>query len=160
SPAQLLERLRDRFRLLGSVRGAAARQATLRAAIDWSWQLLQPWEQSALAQCSVFDGTFTLAAAEAVIDVSAWPQAPAVLDGIQALPDKSLLRTWTPKHQGRFDIDEPYFGMYISIHDYAAERLRAFGDAHVLVCQARHGEHFARLGTDAALESLSRHGGV
>ena len=70
SPAQLVERMRDRFRLLAGARGAAARQATLRAAIDWSWDLLAPWEQAALAQCSVFEGGFTLEAAEAVLDLS------------------------------------------------------------------------------------------
>jgi predicted ATPase/class 3 adenylate cyclase/Flp pilus assembly protein TadD len=160
SPAQLLERLRDRFRVLAGTRGAAARQATLRAAIDWSWQLLEPWEQSALAQCSVFEGAFTLGAAEDVLDLSAWPQAPPVIDVIQALADKSLLRTWSGRQDSRFDVDEPYFGMYISIHEYAAERLHACGDATVQACQSRHGDHFAQLGTDEAIESLSRHGGV
>ena len=160
SPAQLLERLRDRFRVLSGARGAAARQATLRAAIDWSWQLLEPWEQSALAQCSVFEGGFTLGAAEAVLDLSAWAQAPLVFDVIQALSDKSLLRTWAPKHESRFDIDEPHFGMYISIHEFAAEQLQALGAAAVQACQARHGEHFAHFGTDGAIESLSRHGGA
>ena len=77
SPAQLVERLRDRFALLAGARGAAARQATLRAAIDWSWELLTPWEQAALAQCSVFEGGFTLEAAEAVLDLSRWPRGAA-----------------------------------------------------------------------------------
>ena len=95
-----------------------------RAAIDWSWDLLTPWEQAALAQCSVFEGGFTLEAAEAVLDLSPWPEAPPTLDAVQALVDKSLLRTWVPAEQGRFDIDEPYFGMYLSIHEYAAEKLR------------------------------------
>ena len=70
SPAQIVERMRDRFALLAGARGAAARQATLRAAIDWSWDLLAPWEQEAFAQCSMFDGGFTLDAAEAVLDLS------------------------------------------------------------------------------------------
>ena len=70
SPAQLVERMRDRFRLLAGARGAAARQATLKAAIDWSWDLLAPWEQAALGQCSVFEGGFTLEAAEAVLDLA------------------------------------------------------------------------------------------
>jgi predicted ATPase len=50
SPAQLVERMRDRFRLLAGVGGTAARQATLKAAIDWSWKLLTPWRAGALAQ--------------------------------------------------------------------------------------------------------------
>jgi predicted ATPase/class 3 adenylate cyclase/Flp pilus assembly protein TadD len=160
SPPQLLERMRDRFRVLGHARGAAARHATLHAAIDWSWQLLEPWEQSALAQCSVFDGGFTLAAAEAVFELSAWPQAPPTIDVIQALVDKSLLRTSRAGPDARLQLDEPYFGMYISIHDYAAEQLRAAGEEIVQASEARHGDHFARYGRDDAIESLSRHGGV
>jgi tetratricopeptide (TPR) repeat protein len=160
SPAQLVERLKYRFSLLAGARGTAARQATLRAAIDWSWNLLTPWEQSALAQCSVFEGGFTLEAAEAVLELAAWPDAPSTLDAVQALVDKSLLRTWVPAAQGRYDIDEPYFGIYVSIREYAAEKLRANGVGEERAAQERHGRYFARFGTDDVLESLNRHGGV
>lgn len=158
TPAQLVEKMRDRFRLLAGARGIAARQATLRAAIDWSWELLTPWEQAALAQCSVFEGGFTLNAAEAVLDLARWPRAPPVMDVVQALSDKSLLRTWF--HHARYDIDEPFFGMYISIHEYAAARLQEEGAAAVLKAEVRHGRHFAELGSDDAIEALSRTGGV
>jgi predicted ATPase/class 3 adenylate cyclase/Tfp pilus assembly protein PilF len=159
SPAQLVQRMRDRFRLLAGVAGAASRQATLRAAIDWSWQLLAPWEQAALAQASVFEGGFTLAAAEAVLDLSAWPDAPPVIDAVQALVNKSLLRRLTPAAAaGRFQLDEPYFGMYISIHEYAAEKARERGEARA--SEQRHGRHFAGFGSDSAIESLSMHGGI
>lgn len=157
SPAQLLLRLRDRFQLLAGVRGAASRQATLRAAIDWSWELLTPWEQGALAQCSIFEGGFTLEAAEQVLDLSSWPEAPAVMDVVQALSDKSLLRMWV---QSRYDIDEPYFGMYISIREYAADKLEASGPDLRHDAEERHGRYFASLGTDDAIEALWRHGGV
>ena len=160
SPIQLVERLKDRFRLLAGARGAAARQATLRAAIDWSWDLLTPWEQAALAQCSVFEGGFTLDAAEAVLDVSAWPMAPPVLDLVQALVEKSLLRTWVPAAQSRYAIDEPYFGMYVSIHEYAEEKLSAIGTNGKRSAEERHGRYFARFGTDEAIDALSRHGGA
>jgi len=160
APSQLLERLKDRFKLLAGTRGAAKRQATLKAAIDWSWDLLTPWEQAALAQCSVFEGGFTLEAAEAVLDLTAWPDAPPTLDAVQALVDKCLLRTWVPAEQGRFDIDEPYFGMYVSIHEYAKEKLNASGEQNLRQAEERHGRHFATFGTDDAIESLSRHGGV
>jgi hypothetical protein len=124
SPAQLLLRLRDRFALLAG-RGGTGRQATLRAAIDWSWQLLSAWEQAAFEQCSVFEGGFTLAAAEAVIDLVPWPDAPPVVDTMQALLDKSLLRRWSPPQaEPRQELDEPYFGMYLSIHEYATEKRR------------------------------------
>ena len=160
SPAQLVEKLRDRFQVLAGSRGASARQATLRAAIDWSWDLLAPWEQAAFAQCSVFEGGFTLEAAEAVLDLSSWPEAPVAMDAVQALLDKSLLRTWVPREQGRYDIEEPYFGMYISIHEYAEEKLQASAPAGHRTCEARHGRYFARFGADDALEALFRHGGA
>ncbi len=164
SPAQLVQRLRDRFALLAGARGVAARQATLRAAIDWSWDLLAPWERAALAQCSVFEGGFTIEAAEAVLDLAPWPEAPPAMDAVQALLDKSLLRSWV-RHQHehqheRLDIDEPYFGMYLSIHEYAAAKLDASAPNATPVTQQRHGRYFARLGTDEAIESLSLRGGV
>jgi len=159
SPSQLVQRMKGRFHLLAGIRGAAARQATLKAAIDWSWDLLLLSEQAALAQCSIFEGGFTLPAAEAVLDLAAWPEASDAMDVVQALVDKSLLRTWVPAQQGRYDIDEPHFGMYISIHEYAAGKLRASGPAAVHAAERRHGAYFSTFGTDDAIESLSLHGG-
>jgi predicted ATPase/class 3 adenylate cyclase/predicted negative regulator of RcsB-dependent stress response len=158
SPAQIVVRMQDRFRLLAGARGVAARQATLKAAIDWSWDLLAPWEQAALAQCSVFEGGFTLEAAEAVIALGAWPEAPPVLDVVNALVDKSLLRTWLPASTGRLDIAEPFFGMYLSIHEYASQKLQASG-AHADAL-ARHGRYFAGFGSDVAMDGLLTHGGL
>ena len=158
SPAQIVERLRDRFVLLAGARGAAARQATLKATIDWSWDLLAPWEQAALAQCSVFEGGFRLEAAEAVLDLSRWPEAPPALDAIQALVDKSLVRAWLYKGQHRLALDEPYFGMYLSIHAYARDKLEAAGAA--TPAEARHGAWFAATGNDEALAALAGPEGV
>ena len=160
SPAQLVERMRDRFSLLAGARGAAARQATMRAAIAWSWDLLAPWEQAAFAQCAIFEGGFTLEAAEAVLDLSRWPQAPSTMDVVQALADKSLLRTWIPAEENRYAIEEPYFGMYISIHEYAVEKLDAGGSDGKQAVEDRHGRYFASFGTEAAIDALSEHGGV
>jgi len=160
SPAQIVERMKDRFRLLAGARGAAARQATLKAAIEWSWDLLAPWEQATLAQCSVFEGGFTLEAAEAVVALQRWPQAPPVMDAVQALVDKSLLRTWVPRGRSRYDIDEPYFGMYLSIREFAAEKCLAGGRAEQVAAEQRHGRHFAGFGSDDAIEALFLHGGI
>ena len=160
SPGQIVARLKDRFQLLAGAGGAAARQTTLRAAIDWSWELLVPWEQAALAQCSVFEGGFTMEAAEAVLDLSPWPDAPPPVDAVQALLHKSLLRTWRPFGQFRLDVDEPYFGMYLSIHDYAADRLARWGNDAALQAQVRHGLHFANFGSDKGMQALARHGAV
>ncbi len=160
SPAQIVERLRDRFALLAGGQAPASRQVTLRAAIDWSWNLLAPWEQAALAQCSVFDGGFTLQAAEAVLDLSAHAGHAPTLDVVQSLVDKSLLRTWTPQSATRLDIAEPFFGMYLSIHEYAAQKLTAFGDALREHVEDRHCAFFARFGTDEAQAALFTHGGI
>lgn len=160
SPAQIVQRMRDRFALLAGARGAAARQATLRAAIDWSWDLLAPWEKGAFAQCSVFEGGFTLEAAEAVIDLAPWPEAPPVMDVIHALSDKSLLRTWIPWTHGRYAFDEPFFGMYLSIRDYAAGKLEASGGGARAASEVRHGIYFAACGADDAIEAMFRQGGV
>jgi predicted ATPase/class 3 adenylate cyclase/uncharacterized protein HemY len=160
SPAQLLDRLKDRFRILAGLRGARARQATLKAAIDWSWHLLAPWERAALAQCAVFEGSFTLDAAEGILDLSAWPEAPPVFAVVQALVDKSLLRSWVPGATRRYAVDEPYFGMYLSIHEFAAEKLASAGDAARRAAEARHGAHFGRFGSDEAIDALSGPGGA
>lgn len=160
SAAQIVERLSDRFRLLAGAGGPAARQATLRAAIDWSWDLLAPWEQAAFAQCSVFEQGFTLQAAESVLDLSAWPKAPETIDAIQALVDKSLLRSWIPAGQTRHGIEEPCFGMLLSLHEYAAEKLVGSGITDPCEIEQRHERYFAGFGTDEAIESLYRHGGI
>jgi predicted ATPase/class 3 adenylate cyclase len=160
APRQIVQRLRDRFALLAGARGNAARQATLRAAIDWSWELLGPWEQAALAQCSVFEGGFTLEAAEQVLDLSAWPDAGAAIDVVQSLVDKSLLRTWRPAAApSRLAIDEPYFGMYISIHEYARARQAEAGPEAERAVMRRHAVHYAALGSAAGLRGLNSRAG-
>jgi len=158
-PRQLIRRLQDRFGVLAGSRGAVPRHVTLKATIDWSWELLSPWEQAGLAQCSVFEGGFALETAEAVLDLSSWPEAPSTLDVIQALLDKSLLRSWTtgspsgPSEQRRF-------GMYLSIQEYAAGRLTQASDAASSLAALRHGQHFARLGTEPEIEALASREGV
>ena len=87
----------------------------------------------------MFEGGFTLAAAEATLDLAAWPEAPTALDVVQALVDKNLFRTWMPMPASRRnDIDEPYFGMYISIREYATEKLEANGPEDEQAVQERH----------------------
>ncbi|HSW09006.1 AAA family ATPase, partial [Aquabacterium sp.] len=79
-PRQLLQRMGDRFKLLAGGSGRRDRQATLRNTLDWSWDLLRQPERAALAQLSVFEGGFTIASAEAVVDLSAFDEAPWVVD--------------------------------------------------------------------------------
>jgi predicted ATPase/class 3 adenylate cyclase len=106
SPAQLLKRLADRLDLLRGGRDAERRQETLRATIEWSYELLDPGERRLFAALSVFRGGWTLEAAEKVAD--------ADLELLQSLLDKSLIRRW---ESGRF-------GMLETIREFAAERLQ------------------------------------
>lgn len=112
----LLKALSERFAVLSSEGGRPNRQATLRATIDWSWNLLQPWEKSALSQLSIFRGGFTMEAANTVLGLHHQPNAPWVLDIIQSLLDNSLLRANTTA-------DQPRFVLYESIRQYAGEKL-------------------------------------
>ena len=156
---QLHARLDDRLRLLAGPR--PGRRGALRATLDWSWELLRPWEQAALAQASVFEGGFTLEAAEAVLDLAPWPDAPSVLDIVQALLDKSWLRT-------QVVFEAPRFSMYVSLQEYASEKLRTEGAVAgtttapeaVARFEERHGEYFALFGAEEALEALGLRGGI
>lgn len=93
TPAELLARLSDRLRTLHSgPRDAPDRHASLRAALGWSWELLSPQEQDALAQISVFEGPFDLAKADEVLALEGWPAGSTALDAVDALLERSLVR--------------------------------------------------------------------
>src|SRR4051812_5871929 len=104
-PKQLVDRLGNRLELLRGGRDAETRQRTLRATIQWSYELLTPEEQSLLASLSVFRGGWTVEAAERVCE--------ADVELLQSLLDKSLVRGW---ESGRF-------GMLETIREFAAEQL-------------------------------------
>ena len=131
-PRDMLRRMNQRFRLLSGRGGRHDRQATMRATLDWSWELLTAIEQSALAQLAVFDGGFTLDSAEAVVDLQAFAPAPWVADAVQGLVEKSLVRQ---RPDNRFDL----LG---TVQDYAAERLASAG-ADAGAAERRHWRHFA-----------------
>ena len=148
SPVAMLPRMGERFKLLASQGGRHDRQATLRATFDWSWDLLEEVERAALAQLSVFEGGFTLEAAEAVLDFSACGGSEWPVDVVQALVDKSFL------HFARVDrID-----LLSSVQAYASEHLesegRYFGSGNAArqSAQARHYAWFAALGPVRAVE--------
>ena len=103
-------------RLRGRRRGLPRRHATLDGALRWSWNLLEPWEQSALIQLAVFRGGFTVEAADRVLDLSAFPDAPWTLFVIENLIDKSLLQTLPAS-----DPIEPRFGPYLMVRAWAEE---------------------------------------
>lgn len=146
SPRALLARMSERFKLLASAGGRRDRQSTLRAAFDWSWDLLAPAERAALAQLSVFENGFKLAAAEAVLDLAACDDAPWAVDALNSLVDKSFVRA---RDGDRFDL-------LVSVKAYADEHLRTegryagSGPAALLGAQARHGAWFAASSAAAA----------
>ena len=93
APAQLAERLDDRFALLtGGSRTALPRHRTLRAVVNWSWDLLSASEQVLARRLAIFPGGATLAAAERVCADELLPSA-AVLPALSGLVDKSILNT-------------------------------------------------------------------
>jgi predicted ATPase/serine/threonine protein kinase len=158
SPKQILQRLDQRFRLLSSGRqDQTARQSTLEGAIDWSWDLLEPVDRAALAQCSIFRGGFTLQAAEEVLDLQSWDDWP--MDAVQRLVEKSLVRSTEP-HQGQIR-----FQLYESIREYAHGKLRTPGsvvnpEGHdltgpgaVAAIGLRHSAFYAKMGDEQVLES-------
>jgi predicted ATPase len=159
SATQIVQQMRSRFQLLTG--GQNARHETLAVAIDGSWELLRPWEQAACAQCAVFQGGFTLEAAENVLDLSAWPEAPWVVDVVQALVDKSLLRMWVPVPIGS-GVGEAMgrIGMYASLQEYAGKKLRTLDPAAARRAEERHGKWYAQFGTDEALDALDGRGGL
>src|SRR5262249_5268302 len=126
--------------------------------IDASWDLLRPWEKVALAQCAVFEAGFTLEAAEAVIALRPWPDAPWVVDIVQSLVDKSLLRILPCKEPAGDRVPEVRFGMYVSIQEYARGKLD--GEEAERAAEERHGMWFARYGKGDMLREIDLPQGV
>jgi predicted ATPase len=113
--AQILGRLGSRLELLtGGARDAPHRQRTLRSTIEWSHELLDASERARFARVAVFAGSFSLEAAEAIVEVD--------LDSISSLVDKSLLRQ---TGEGRFFMLE-------TIREFARERLHELGEGERL----------------------------
>ena len=130
TPDRLLERLDSALPILtGGARDAPERQRTLRATIEWSYDLLDAVLQELFARLSVFAGTFPVDAAEEVCG--------ADLDGLAALVDYSLLKP----------IGDERFLMLETIREFAVERLEGSGEADEL--RDRHAGLFRKLAEDA-----------
>jgi predicted ATPase len=131
SPDQILERLEQRLPLLtGGARDLPERQRTLRATIQWSYDLLAENERQLLCRLAVFSGGCTLEAVEEV--------AAADIDTLQSLMEKSLLRHTRER-----------YWMLESIREYAAEHLEDGGEAAGL--RRRHADYFLELVETAGL---------
>ncbi|MFD0253884.1 BTAD domain-containing putative transcriptional regulator [Streptomyces sp. NPDC127113] len=157
TPRQIADRLDDRFRLLTSgSRTVLPRQQTLRAVVDWSWDLLDADEREVLGRLSVFAGGCDLAAAEAVC-------GPAALDALGSLVDKSLVvaAPVTDRQTG----EGMRYRLLETVAEYAGERLdETGGRAAAERAHLTHYREFART-TDpllrgpqqlAAIERLER----
>ena len=143
-PQALLARLDHRLAVLtGGPRDLPVRQQTLRATIDWSYNLLEPWEQTLFGRLSVFVSGCTIATAEDVVALNAeMGERSLVLDGLTALVDKSLV-------QQRSGLDgEPRFVMLETIREYAQERVMASGEWARI--RRKHAEVFLALAAAAA----------
>jgi predicted ATPase len=133
TPAELLGRLDRRFRLLsGGGRVAMERQRTLRATIDWSYDLLAEPQRRLLDRLAVFAGGFTLEAAEAVC-AGAPVEIEDVLDLLAGLVARSLVEATTSGATTRYRLLE-------TIRQYGEERLAEAGKTDDL--RARHADHF------------------
>jgi predicted ATPase/serine/threonine protein kinase len=139
SPVQLVQRLPRRFDLLVGRRDAQERQATLRGAIDWSWNMLSVAEASALAQLSVFRGGFGAEAAEAVVSLGHVPDAPTPLEALMLLRSKSLVRAYFPLGEE----GETRFGLFESIREYSREKLAALPEGPGVM--ERHAAYYLKL---------------
>ena len=129
-------RLDQRFRLLtGGSRTALPRQQTLRALIDWSYDLLNPQEQALLARISVFVRGWTLAAAEKVCadeEIEEWD----IFDLLIALSDKSLVVS--EEHEG-----EARYSLLETIREYGRAKLQELAALEPVA--ERHADYYAAL---------------
>jgi predicted ATPase/DNA-binding SARP family transcriptional activator len=145
-PAELAARLEDRFRLLaGGARALDPRQQTLRATVDWSWDLLEERDRRLLRRLSVFSGGWTVAAAEAVCGGDGL-EAAEVLDGLFRLVDRSLVVAAGG--------DPARFTMLETLRAYGAERLAEAGESGLLA--ARHTAWCLELAEQAAAYRTAR----
>lgn len=138
SPQQLAQRLDERFRILtGGDRSALPRQQTLRATIDWSFDLLDERERSFFRRLSIFSGGWTLPAAAGVCGDGAdeWE----TLDALSSLVDKSLVVAEAGDGERRYR-------MLYSIREYGLERLAEANESDASA--ERHAGYFARLVRD------------
>jgi predicted ATPase/DNA-binding SARP family transcriptional activator len=144
--AELAARLGDRFRLLaGGGRTLDPRQQTLRATVDWSWELLEEPDRRLLRRLSVFSGGWTVAAAEEVCGGDGLDRTD-VLEGLFRLVDRSLVVAAGG--------DPARFLMLETLRAYGAERLAEAGEAEMVA--ARHTGWCLDLAEQAAAHHTAR----
>jgi predicted ATPase len=141
SPREIADRLDERFALLAAPKRAPDRHRSLRAAIDWSYELLCEAEQVLFARLGVFATPVTLDEIEQVCGGS------EVLDQVDALVDRSLVTV----HEA---VDGTRYGMLESLRAYARERLAERGEVELM--HDRHADRYVALADSLRLESITR----
>ena len=145
SPHQILSKLDDRYALLtGGERGRPDRQQTLRASVEWSYQLCTPHEQRLWAQLCVFTGGFELDAVEGVCtgDIA----SDEIVDLMSGLVDKSIVVRYQRGTASQYRLLE-------ALREFGWERLTEAGDAPAL--KMRHLQWYAALVHTAKAEWIS-----
>jgi predicted ATPase len=136
SVTEINARLKDRYKILtGGARVLQERQQTLRALVDWSYDLLSAKERTLLGRLGVFIGGFDLAAAEQVCGTDPLA-ADDVMELLASLVDKSLVMLDESEEIARYRMLE-------TIRDYAREKLEADGELSAM--SARHCEYYFAL---------------
>ncbi|HSY33777.1 MAG TPA: protein kinase [Verrucomicrobiae bacterium] len=155
SPSAMQSRLESSLQLLtGGAKDLPMRQQTLRATMDWSYDLLSPAEQTLFRRLSVFVGGCTLEGVEAVCNTKQDLQID-VLDGMGSLVNNSLVR------QVEQSAGEPRFALLDTVREYGLERLAACGEesgirkAHAAYCLVLAEECAAQAADPASTEWLS-----
>jgi len=139
---KIAARLDDRFRLLtGGDQTALPRQQTLRASIDWSYELLSAPERSLLRRLAIFAGGWTLEAAEAVAGDGETEQAGSVLELLTHLVEKSLVA---------LDYEGERYHLLDTVRQYAFEQLQESGEAEAV--RDRHLAYYMALASKARPE--------
>jgi len=140
TPSEILDRLQDRFRLLTSRSTTTSkRHQTLRAAVTWSYELLEASERILFRRLSVFSGGWRMASAEAVCAEGFPDEGYDITDLILTLVDKSLVVV----HGQNLS----RYGMLETLREFGREKLEEAGELAEL--ERRHGEYFLALSTSA-----------
>lgn len=140
TPPEILERLHHRLALLTSgPRTLPERQRTLRAVVEWSYDLLNEEEQRLFCRLSVFSGGWTIEGAEAVCDFPELDLDP--LDAMESLIDRSLIRRISS------DAQPTRVSMLETIREFALEHLET--DSAADLVRKRHAEFFHELAFEA-----------
>jgi len=164
TPRMILERLGRSLDLGGGARDLPERQRTLRGAVAWSYELLPEPERRLFARLGVFAGGWTFDSALVVADPDS-DLGIDLMEGIESLADKSLVRIEPPVDGGPAAEDGPRFGMHPLLREFALERLDESGErptveerlaAECASIAERTGELILQASGEAAMAVLDR----